>query len=124
MSKYPDDIRAKALQRIIEIGVIRTAREMGIGRETLYKWKRDQRADDHFSETTVAEDHNSHAEQVISSQENVRLPNIEKKLCSELEDMKRLDHMTAETIDYLIAENRELRQRCERYLKALSLLAQ
>ena len=124
MSKYPDDIREKALQRTSEIGVERTAREMHIGRETLYRWKNEQRTAAHSSETTMEEDDKLPTEQVSSILENIRLPNIEKTLRSELEDMQRLDHMTAETIDYLIAENRQLRQRCERYLKALSLLAQ
>ena len=49
---------------------------------------------------------------------------IEKKLKSELEDMQRQNNTADETIDYLVSENRQLRQRCERYLKALSLLVQ
>ncbi len=42
----------------------------------------------------------------------------------DLSDAKQLNRITQETIDYLIEENRMLRQRCERYLKALALIVE
>ena len=64
---------------------------------------------------------------VLPDQENdpsIKIPEIEAKLKQELEDMRHLNQIVEETIDYLIIENRQLRERCERYLKALSLMAQ
>lgn len=105
---------------------------MQIGKQTLYRWRKEQSikssssknkppeqqdiADNPVSETKVLPD------QVNDS--SMKIPEIEAKLKQELEDMRHLNQIVEETIDYLIIENRQLRERCERYLKAVSLMAQ
>ncbi len=57
-------------------------------------------------------------------QESIAIQGIEESLRRELADSRQLNRATQETIDYLISENRELRRRCERYLKALAMIAE
>lgn len=57
-------------------------------------------------------------------QDSIAIQGIEESLRRELADSRQLNRATQETIDYLISENRELRRRCERYLKALAMIAE
>ena len=131
MAKYSDEIRERALKMLDEIGPGKASKEMQIGKQTLYRWRKEQSikssssknkppeqqdiADNPVSETKVLPD------QVNDS--SMKIPEIEAKLKQELEDMRHLNQIVEETIDYLIIENRQLRERCERYLKAISLMA-
>ena len=127
MSGYPEDIRMKALTMMKEVGVRKTSNEMHIGRQTLYKWRNAQTENNNLHNTkreNYTEMHTPPDDAISAVHENPRMSEIEKKLKSELEDMQRQNNTADETIDYLVSENRQLRQRCERYLKALSLLVQ
>ena len=115
-----------------EIGVIETSKEMKIADQTLYRWRKELGLTDNAATQMPVE---QPPEEIESQQDtghpadsecrqNIKIPEIEEKLKRELEDMRHLNQIVEETIDYLIIENRQLRERCERYLKALSLLAQ
>ena len=52
------------------------------------------------------------------------LRNDTQALQRDLANERQLNRTAQETIDYLIAENRELRDRCERYLKALAMIVE
>lgn len=132
MSRYSDEIRERAIKMMKEIGVIETSKEMKIADQTLYRWRKELGLADNASTQLPVE---QAPEETESKQEtgipadsechqNIKIPEIEEKLKRELEDMRHLNQIVEETIDYLIIENRQLRERCERYLKALSLLAQ
>ena len=60
----------------------------------------------------------------VQKQEPISIHGIEESLRRDLADSRLLNQATQETIDYLIAENRELRRRCERYLKALAMIVE
>ena len=132
MSRYSDEIRERALQMIEEIGVVGTSKEMKIADQTLYRWRKEQGAADLPTNQTPVDlplEENEQMQKVGDPETSERCPNakiseIEEQLKRELEDMRHLNEIVEETIDYLIIENRQLRERCERYLKALSLLAQ
>ena len=132
MAKYSDEIRERALKMLDEIGPGKTSKEMHIGEQTLYRWRKEQAIRSSSSESIPPEqpevaDNPVSEIKVLPDQENdpsIKIPEIEAKLKQELEDMRHLNQIVEETIDYLIIENRQLRERCERYLKALSLMAQ
>ncbi len=132
MSRYPDAIREKALKLAEEIGVVETCKEMKIADQTLYRWRKELAFADQASDQAAAEQlpekkevqQDTDVPADSESNQNTIIPEIEDKLKRELEDMRHLNQIVEETIDYLIVENRQLRERCERYLKALSLLAQ
>ena len=132
MSRYSDEIRERALQMIEEIGVVGTSKEMKIADQTLYRWRKEQGAADQAEPITTAEQPLEESEQSQEKETpatyecypNPKISEIDDKLKRELEDMRHLNQIVEETIDYLIIENRQLRERCERYLKALSLLSQ
>ena len=132
MSRYSDEIRERAIKMMKEIGVIETSKEMKIADQTLYRWRKELGLTDNAATQMPVE---QPPEEIESQQDtghpadseyrqNIKIPKIEEKLKRELEDMRHLNQIVEETIDYLIIENRQLRERCERYLKALSLLAQ
>ena len=132
MSRYSDEIRERALQMIKEIGVVGTSKEMKIADQTLYRWRKEQGASAQAEPTTPIEQpieeggqpQEKEAPATSECSPNAKISDIDEKLKRELEDMRHLNQIVEETIDYLIIENRQLRERCERYLKALSLLSQ
>ena len=42
MAKYSDEIRERALKMLDEIGPGKTSKEMHIGEQTLYRWRKEQ----------------------------------------------------------------------------------
>ena len=132
MSRYSDEVRERAFKMMEEIGVVGTSKEMKIADQTLYRWRKELGLSDQATaqapEKELLEDRDLPQEPVVSSAsescQHPQIPEIEAKLKQELEDVQHLNQIVEETIDYLIIENRQLRERCERYLKALSLLAQ
>ena len=127
MSRYPDETREKALKMMDELGATQTSKRMNIGKQTLYQWRKEQRKNAQLP--AMIGKQNSDMNNPANNPENHTKDNntiyeIEKKLQTELEDMQHHSQMADKTIDYLIAENRQLRQRCERYLEVISLLSQ
>ena len=127
MARYPEDFREQAIRMMEEIGPGKTSAKLHIPNQTLYRWKKEKLAMPTEESITVAEKvstDNGASGSVSKNAGQISLPGIEAKLKEELNDMRHVNKVAEETIDYLIAENRQLRQRCERYLKALSLLSQ
>ena len=123
MSRYSDEIRERAIKMMKEIGVIETSKEMKIADQTLYRWRKELGLTDNAATQMPVE---QPPEEIESQQDtghpadsecrqNMKIPEIEEKLKRELEDMRHLNQIVEETIDYLIIENRQLRERCERY---------
>ncbi len=109
MFKYSTEQRDHALERAAEIGFEKTSIEVGIPESTLRRWGQEK---------------NNRAKQADAQNADPVIHGIEKSLMQDLSDAKQLNRITQETIDYLIEENRMLRQRCERYLKALALIVE
>lgn len=127
MTRYSDDIRIVALKKMQEASLSQTAREMNISKQTLCHWKRAAAEANQQPEVVVEDDkmtHKDESEALPTTQGKNSLSWTNEKMHAELEAMRRLNETADATIDYLIEENRQLRQRCERYLSALSLLVQ
>ena len=131
MAKYSDEIRERALKMMEEIGPGKTSREMHIGKQTLYHWRKEQSSlpssNGNIPLQQDTADNPPSQTKALPEQgydPALKIPEIEAKLKQELEDTRHLNQIIEETVDYLIIENRQLRERCERYLKALSLIAQ
>ena len=127
MARYPEDFREQAIRMMEEIGPRKTSAKLHIPNQTLYRWKKEKLAMPTEESITAAgkvSTDNGTSGSVSKNAGQISLPGIETKLKEELNDMRHVNKVAEETIDYLIAENRQLRQRCERYLKALSLLSQ
>ena len=60
----------------------------------------------------------------VAISQNASIEGIEEALQRDLADARQLNRISQATIDYLIDKNRELRRRCERYLKALAMVAE
>ncbi len=127
MARYPVDFREQAIRMMEEIGPGKTSAKLHIPKQTLYRWNKEKLAMLSEGSITAAgkvNNDNGALESIPKNTGQISLPGIEAKLKDELNDMRHINKVAEETIDYLIAENRQLRQRCERYLKALSLLSQ
>ena len=129
MVKYAPEVRAAALDMIRSVGISRTCHEMHITKQTLLRWRK-QNLKKAPGENTQAEE--SPAETLPATSqlesmpktENLSVTPIDDKLRQELNDMQHLNQVSEATIEYLVNENRLLRQRCEKYLHALSLITQ
>lgn len=128
MIKYSDDIKEKALKMMTEIGPTKTCKEMHIGNQTLYRWKKKQRSMMSLVEQPQAEptatDKNRVQEIESSPSSKCLLTANQSEIKAEKvsNDLQHADPTINETINYLIIENQRLRERCKRYLKALSLI--
>ena len=132
MTKYTPEVREKALEMIKTLGINRTSNEMHIARQTLVRWKKQSMrstaspsslsSEDALGKTAAAA-HEDHAG-LQSNKDSQPTALIDEKLILELNDMQRLNQVSEATIEHLVNENRLLRQRCEKYLHALSLISQ
>ena len=109
MFKYSKEQRDIALERAAEIGFEKASIEVGIPETTLRRWNREK---------------NNSVKPADAQNTDPVIHGIEESLRQDLSDAKQLNRVTQETIDYLVEENRMLRQRCERYLKALALIVE
>ena len=127
MSRYSNDIRIKAVNRMKETSLSQTAKEMNISKQTLRRWKQlssepNQQPDPVSKNGEMA--YEDEAESSSTAQEQAGTFELNEKLRAELEEARRLKKAADATIDYLIADNRQLRLQCDKYLRALSLLVQ
>ena len=109
MFKYSKEQRDLALERAAEIGFEKASIEVGIPETTLRRWNREK---------------NNSVKPADAQNTDPVIHGIEESLRQDLTDAKQLNRITQETLDYLIEENRMLRHRCERYLKALALIVE
>lgn len=111
---YSDEFRAKALEMAEKIGVKKTSKELHVGAQTIYNWQKNARF---------------HEMQPVSSEdpEKVPIPNLPEMgfdINQELDEQRKLNQSCQQTIRYLVEENAALRQQCENYLKAITLISQ
>lgn len=114
---YTAEFRDNALKMIDDIGVKKTSKELHVGVQTLYKWRRMSQDTKERQENMVA---------TIITDENMSTQNesvLHLDLKRELEEQKRLNQICQQTIEYLVEENTSLRQQCENYLQAISLIS-
>ena len=138
--KYSDDYKAKALAMFEVIGPNRTAKELGIANQTLYRWRAQQRKKEqpateekktdsqqtlleieNIPESTVHSEEEKHSEEVKNAPNNSA---NEVFLLNELKRLKAENQRLQGTLDYLIQENKDLLEKRQRCLEALSLLIQ
>ena len=110
--KYTDDFREKALKLAEEIGVKKASKELHVGEQTLYSWRK------------KAKPESINADPVIGTKENNIEGELRLDLKQELEEQKKLNQSCQQTIKYLVEENTALRQQCENYLMAITLISQ
>ena len=119
---YTEEFKQRAFQLANEIGVRKASRQLGIGSQTIYKW-RQAKADKaknipaEFDSSTPLEEKGEPAEQNVP-------PALTFDLKRELDEQKALNEAIQQTLAYLIEENTALRQQCERYLQAISMISQ
>ena len=129
MIKYSPEDRRKAVALSTEIGITKACSQLGMSVPTLRRWRREEKACNTGKEnsaacTQILDKEISPMDEEKQKQESIAIQGIEESLRRELADSRQLNRATQETIDYLISENRELRRRCERYLKALAMIAE
>ena len=111
---YSDEFRAQALEMAEKIGVKKTSKELHVGVQTLYNWQKHARS---HEVQPVATD-NSEKPQVSN------LPELGFDMNQELDEQRKLNQSCQQTIRFLVEENAALRQQCENYLKAITLISQ
>lgn len=118
---YSEDFKKQALQLAEEIGVQEASQQLGIGSSTLYKWHRisagSEQAVPAVFVSSVPQTEKEPAEQTVP-------PELTIDVNKELEEQKALNQAIQQTVEYLIEENTALRQQCERYLHAITLISQ
>ena len=129
MAKYAPEVRAAALDMIRSVGISRTCHEMHITKQTLLRWRKQHRKETlgeepHAEGSPVEKLHAASRPESMPKTESLSVAAIDDKLRQELNDMQHLNQVSEATIEYLVNENRLLRQRCEKYLHALSLVSQ
>ena len=128
MFKYTAEERKRAVALSMEVGINKTCKQLGMSIPTLRRWRREERVRETARQSAGVNPKISYREEVLMDEEKqdqeTSIHGIEEALRRELADARQLNRITQETIDYLIAENRELRRRCERYLKALAMIVE
>ena len=128
MIKYTPEDRRKAVALSKEIGVNKACNQLGMTVPTLRRWRREEKAREAVKPSgacsQIQDKEKSRMDDEVQKQEPISIHGIEESLRRDLADSRLLNQATQETIDYLIAENRELRRRCERYLKALAMIVE
>ena len=123
MPRYTPEEREKAVNLSKEFGLRKTCKELGMAVPTLRRWRQEEIS-------RMITDHSQLPDKEETQMDNVpkkedpTIHGIEEALRRDLDEARQLNRITQETIDYLIAENRELRRRCERYLKALAMVVE
>ncbi len=110
---YSEDVKSKALEMIEKNGVTRTSKELHIAEQTLYRWRKDAREADSKAQSAEVEK--------IQPETNPQNSYFDPK--TEIEELQKLNQSCQQTIQYLVEENTALRQQCEQYLAAISLIA-
>ena len=111
---YSDEFRAQALEMAEKIGVKKTSKELHVGAQTLYNWQKNAR----FHEAQPVSADNSEKPQASD------LPELGFDMNQELDEQRKLNQSCQQTIRFLVEENAALRQQCENYLKAITLISQ
>ena len=111
---YSDEFRAKALEMAEKIGVKKTSKELHVGAQTLYNWQKNAR----FHEAQPVSADNTEKPQASD------LPELGFDINQELDEQRKLNQSCQQTIRFLVEENAALRQQCENYLKAITLISQ
>ena len=111
---YSDEFRAQALEMAEKIGVKKTSKELHVGAQTLYNWQKHARS--HEVQPVAAD--NSEKSQISN------LSELGFDINQELDEQRKLNQSCQQTIRFLVEENAALRQQCENYLKAITLISQ
>ncbi len=115
MIVYSNDMKRKALELAREKGVAEASRELNIAEQTIYRWR--------SRETLGKESGKPDDEDEKQNEEDST-----RKLCidtdREIAELRKQNQDCQKTIAYLVEENTALRQQCEKYLMAISLISQ
>lgn len=139
IEKYSEEFKAKALSMCEEIGPYKTTKELGVANQTLYRWRAQQKK----KEQEGSEEKVQPVQQQLDVNEMKKPPQIvEKKeepekeqgtsekpaqetfLLDEVERLKAENQRLQGTLNYLIQENKDLLDKRQRCLEAISLLIQ
>ena len=136
--KYSEEFKEKALKMLEETGTKNTIRELGVSNQTLYRWRMNKRKmeplADQIEEQTGQQTQPLEEEAPpVRVEEEKTSENKKQKGVStaqEISLLEKVERLSAEnqrlqgTLNYLIQENKVLLERQQRYLEAISLLAQ
>ena len=114
---YTEEFRQNALKMVESIGVKKTSKELHVGEQTLYSWKKRAREQNASSFSFPQENGKSEVKT-----EDPHKADFDLK--QELDELKKLNQSCQQTIEFLVEENTLLRQQCENYLIAIRLITQ
>ena len=140
INKYSEEFKAKAVSMFEEIGPYRTAKELGVANQTLYRWRTQQKK----KEQAASEEKEQFVNHPQSDTKETELPNeiaeikeestgVENTsykpiqvtfLLAEVKRLKAENQKLQGTLNYLVQENKDLLEKRQRCLEALSLLIQ
>lgn len=115
---YTDEFKGNALKMAEKLGIRRASKELHVGAQTLYSWRKKEMRSGNSVEVRLEPEGTS--ENNIEEQKQKQMQNLQK----ELQEQRKLNKTCQQTIEYLVEENTALRQQCESYLKAISLIVQ
>ena len=114
---YTEEFRQNALKMVESIGVKKTSKDLHVGEQTLYSWKKKARERNGSSVSSLQGNENSEVKT-----EDPRKADFDLK--QELDELKNLNQSCQQTIEFLVEENAILRQQCENYIMAFRLITQ
>ena len=140
---YTKEFRENALKMAERVGVTKTSKELHVGKQTLYIWRKkanEAKGSQGKQESQVIQKYKAKQEyqEKQTNQENqIITPSspeanqakttnqpLQLDLKRELEEQRTLNKTCRQTIEYLVDENTSLRRQCENLLKAISLISQ
>ena len=132
MTKYSDEFKEKALKRTAEIGVVKTSKELHVGDQTLYRWKKAQRAITNAASQIPDTQSPDNSNILINTEEvseyekkqSTTISGIEEELKQELNDLRQINQIAQQTIDCLVKKNHQLQECCKKYLETICLMSQ
>ena len=140
VEKYSEEFKAKALSMCEEIGPYKTTKELGVANQTLYRWRAQQKRKEQESskekvqpvqqpqldaqETKTPPQIVEKKEEPAEEKGTLEKPVQETFLLDEVKRLKAENQRLQGTLNYLIQENKDLLDKRQRCLEAISLLIQ
>ena len=112
---YTNKFKQVALDLVNTIGITKASEQLHVNKVTLRNWRKK------IQNEPVPQDPDTQKAPENSPKEQQYA--LIKKLQAEIQEQQKLNQKCQETIEHLANENVALRQQCERYLNAISIIS-